>query len=116
MTEAKDLIVIMPLGREAGRSVTLADALASLANEMLAHGSDFWEMMAEDRRLTDPERELYRRSAEYLHKYAAAVGSLCLQVDHNRWKSGEFDDLLTLAVAHSVSLPDWMTKPGSKLS
>jgi hypothetical protein len=108
MTEENDL-VIMPLGLEAGRPVKLADALTSLANEMMAHRSDFLAM-ADNRIRSDIERGYYHRRAVDLEIYATAINSIVLQLEPERWQQADYSSLLELARQNGIALPDWMTK------
>jgi hypothetical protein len=108
MTEAKDL-VIMPLGLGAGQLLKLADALTSLATEMMSHRSDFLAM-ADDRIRSDIERGFYHKRATDLERYATAINAIALQVDPDRWQQGAYSGLLELARRNGITLPDWMTK------
>jgi hypothetical protein len=101
--------VIMPLGWLAGKPIGLADALTTLAIEMMAHRSDLLEI-AEKGKMPEPERELHRRRATDLERYATAINALALQVDPERWKHGDYSGLLELARENSITLPEWMTK------
>lgn len=108
MNESTEIKVIMPLGWEAGHPVKLADALFSLAIEMLAQRSDLRQLA--DKSKDDKDREHYQRRAVDLERYATAIDSIALQVDPGRWHPENFTGLLELAREHNITLPDWMTK------
>lgn len=101
--------IVMPLGWEAGQPLNLADALSSMAIEMLAHRSDLLTL-ASDHRRPDLERAGYSQRAADLEKYATALNSVALQLRPERWKPENFAGLLELARQNSVTLPGWMTE------
>lgn len=109
MANNKSDQVIMPLGWLAGQPVRLADALWMLGTEMLGHRSDLM-MLATDKRLSDLERECYQKRAIDLERYATAVNALSLQVDPERWQTGDYSGLLELARQNTITLPSWMTE------
>ncbi len=106
MTEPKGSVV-MPLGRDSGRTIKLADALVGVAIEMLAQRSDL--LILADRKPSEVDSECDRRRAADLERYATAINAIALQVDPDRWDPETMGGLLTMARQNSVTLPGWMT-------
>ena len=104
--------VIYPTTWLAGREGEAADVIHDIAEEMMEHRADLLRYAT---RIPEGDCQVYMKQARLLEEYATVLDAIYFQLEPERWDPSTPGDLLELAQAHQIALPDWMLPDRMKL-
>ena len=97
--------VIHPITCLAGQEGEAADMIHGIAVEMMRHRADLLRCAT---RNTEDESQVYLNQARLFGEYATALDAIYFQMEPERWDLETSGEMLELAQAHHIALPEWM--------
>lgn len=97
--------VINPIQSQAVREGKVANVIHAIALDMMGRRA---HLLQSSRKVSQDESRLYRKQSRLLEEYATALDAIYYQLEPTKWDPETSGDLLELAQAHHITLPDWM--------
>ena len=100
--------VINPIPNQSIREGKVADVIHAIAQDMMGRRS---QLLQTATKVPKGESRSCRKQSRLLEEYSAMLEEIYYQLEPERWDPGSSTEMLKLAQAHHIALPDWM-KPG----